>query len=139
MLDRTKIKEIIPHRDPFLLVDEVLELDDKSAKAIWKLTGDEYFFKGHFPGQPILPGVLMVESLAQVGAIIALSKEENKGKVALFGKINNTRFKKTVVPGDTLELNVEITKAKGPAGMGMGKAYVDGELVCSSELTFFIN
>ena len=118
IMDIEAIKAIIPHRDPFLLVDEVLEITDTSIVAQKHITGDEYFFKGHFPGMPIMPGVLIVESIAQAGAIVALSKEENKGKIAVFAGIDKVRIRKSVFPGDTIRLEVKLTKQRGPIGFG---------------------
>lgn len=138
MLDRDQIMEIIPHRDPFLLVDTILELDEVRAVGEWHLTGDEYFFKGHFPDYPVLPGVLMVESLAQVGAVIILNKEENRGKIVLFAGIDGIRFKRQVKPGETLRLEVEMTKARGPIGWGKARATVGGELAAQGELMFAV-
>jgi 3-hydroxyacyl-[acyl-carrier-protein] dehydratase len=137
-MDIEAIKAIIPHRDPFLLVDEVLEITDTSIVARKHITGDEYFFKGHFPGMPIMPGVLIVESIAQAGAIVALSKEENKGKIAVFAGIDKVRIRKSVFPGDTIRLEVKLTKQRGPIGFGEGKAYVDGKLCVSAEIMFAI-
>lgn len=138
IMDIEAIKAIIPHRDPFLLVDEVLEITDTSIVAQKHITGDEYFFKGHFPGMPIMPGVLIVESIAQAGAIVALSKEENRGKIAVFAGIDKVRIRKSVFPGDTIRLEVKLTKQRGPIGFGEGKAYVDGKLCVSAEIMFAI-
>ncbi|MFS0865475.1 3-hydroxyacyl-ACP dehydratase FabZ [Fredinandcohnia sp. 179-A 10B2 NHS] len=137
MLDVNQIKEIIPHRYPFLLVDRVLELDEgKRAVGIKNVTANEEFFNGHFPDYPVMPGVLIVEALAQVGAVAMLKKEENKGRLAFFAGIDNCRFKKQVQPGDQLRLEVEITRLRGPVGKGKGIATVDGELVCETEIMF---
>jgi len=138
-LDREQIQQIIPHRDPFLFLDEVLELEPgKRAVAIKAVRAEEPHFQGHFPGQPIMPGVLIVEALAQAGAVAALSLPENKGKLVLFAGIDNVRFKRPVVPGDTLRLEVEMTRMRGPVGKGEAKATVDGALACRAELTFAI-
>ncbi len=138
-LSREQIKEIIPHRDPFLFLDEVVELvPGVSAVALKLVKPDEPHFQGHFPGQPIMPGVLIVEALAQTGAVAALSLPENKGKLVLFGGIDNVRFKRQVVPGDTLRLEVEMTKSRGAVGKAVAKATVDGKLACRAELTFAI-
>jgi len=131
--------EIIPHRDPFLLIDEILEMDEgKSAVGIKHVSIDEYYFKGHFPGKPVMPGVLMVEALAQVGAVAVLSMEQHKGKIAFFGSIREAKFRKMVEPGDTLRLEVELIKMKSRIGVGACKAYKNGELACSCEITFII-
>ena len=139
MLGKDEIKKIIPQREPFLMIDKVEEyVPGESAIAIKEVKEDEYYFKGHFPGNPIMPGVLIVESLAQTGAVAILSMEENKGKNALFGGIDKLRFTKQVVPGDTLRLEVKIIKKKGPIGIGEAVATVDGKIVAKGELTFAI-
>ncbi|MBI4734032.1 MAG: 3-hydroxyacyl-ACP dehydratase FabZ [Rubrobacteridae bacterium] len=139
MLDIEAIQKIIPHRYPFLLVDRIIDFEPgKRAKGIKNVTINEQFFTGHFPGLPVMPGVLIVEALAQVGAVAILSLEQNKGKVALFGKIDDFRFRKQVVPGDQLILEVEITKSKGPIGKGQAEAKVGDDLVAAGELTFAI-
>lgn len=139
MLNKEQIKEIIPQREPFLMIDEVEEyIPGESCIAYKNVREDEYYFKGHFPGNPIMPGVLMVEALAQTGAVAILSMEENKGKNALFGGINNLKFKKQVVPGDRLKLEVKIIKKKGPIGIGEAIATVDGKVAVKGELTFAI-
>ena len=139
MLNKEQIKEIIPQRDPFLMIDEVEEyIPGESAVAYKNVSEDEYYFKGHFPGNPIMPGVLIVESLAQTGAVAILSMEENKGRNALFGGIDKLRFKKQVVPGDRLKLEVKIIKTKGPVGIGEAIATVDGKVAAKGELTFAI-
>ena len=126
MLNQEQIKKIIPQREPFLMIDEVENyVPGESCTAYKKVREEEYYFKGHFPGNPIMPGVLIVESLAQTGAVAILSMEENKGKNALFGGIDKLRFKKQVVPGDTLKLEVKIIKRKGPIGIGEAIATVD--------------
>src|SRR6478735_8400764 len=137
MLDIEQIKEIIPHRYPFLLVDKILEVEEgKKAVGIKNVTANEEFFNGHFPGYPVMPGVLIVEALAQVGAVAMLKKEENQGRLAFFAGIDNCRFKKQVVPGDQLRLEVEITRLRGSIGKGKGIATVDGELVCETDIMF---
>ncbi|WP_449538430.1 3-hydroxyacyl-ACP dehydratase FabZ [Ferdinandcohnia sp. Marseille-Q9671] len=137
MLDINEIKEIIPHRYPFLLVDRVLEIEEgKRVVGIKNVTANEEFFNGHFPEYPVMPGVLIVEALAQVGAVAMLKKEENKGRLAFFAGIDNCRFKKQVKPGDQLRLEVEITRLRGSLGKGKGVATVDGELVCETEIMF---
>lgn len=139
VLSTKEIMEIIPHRQPFLLIDTIEELQE-GVKAVGKkcVSYNEPFFAGHFPTEPVMPGVLIVEAMAQVGAVALLSKDEFKGKTAYFGGINSAKFKQKVVPGDVLMLEVEITKQKGPIGVGVGKAYVDGKLVTQAELTFAI-
>ncbi len=137
MLDVTQIKEIIPHRYPFLLVDKILEIEEgQKAIGIKNVTANEEFFNGHFPDYPVMPGVLIVEALAQVGAVAMLKKEENRGKLALFTGIDNCRFKRQVKPGDQLRLEVEIIRIKGPIGKGKAIATVDGEIACETEIMF---
>ena len=136
MLNKEEIKNIIPQREPFLMIDEVENfIPGESAKAYKYVSKDEWYFKGHFPQNPIMPGVLIAESLAQTGAVAILSLEENKGKNALFGGIDKMRFKKIVVPGDKLELEVKIIKKKGPIGIGEAIATVDGKVAAKGELT----
>lgn len=138
-LNREQIQQIIPHRDPFLFLDEVLELEPgKRAVAIKEVRSAEPHFQGHFPGHPIMPGVLIVEALAQAGAVAALSLPENQGKLVLFAGIDQVRFKRPVVPGDTLRLEVEMTRMRGPVGKGEARATVDGALACKAVLTFAI-
>ena len=137
MLDITQIKEIIPHRYPFLLVDKILEVEEgQRAIGIKNVTANEEFFNGHFPEYPVMPGVLIVEGLAQVGAVAMLIKEENRGRLAFFAGIDNCRFKRQVKPGDQLRLEVEIIRLKGPIGKGKAIATVDGEVACQAEITF---
>ncbi|MBP3801704.1 MAG: 3-hydroxyacyl-ACP dehydratase FabZ [Clostridia bacterium] len=139
MLNKEEIKNIIPQRDPFLMIDEVEEfIPGQSCIAYKNVSEDEYYFKGHFPGNPIMPGVLMVEALAQTGAVAILSLEENKGRNALFGGIDKLKFKKQVVPGDRLKLEVKIIKKKGPIGVGEAIATVDGKIAVKGELTFAV-
>ena len=136
---RNVIESIIPHRDPFLFLDEVLELEPGVRVVARKaVTGDEWFFAGHFPGRPIMPGVIMVEALAQAGAIAVLSLEENRGKLALFAGIDDVRFKRIVEPGDELTLTCEIEAARGPVGRGKAKATVNGKLAVRGTLTFAV-
>ncbi len=139
MLNKDEIKDIIPQREPFLMIDEVEEYTPGVGATAYKYVNEEeWYFKGHFPGNPIMPGVLITESLAQTGAVAILSMEENKGKNALFGGINNMKFKKMVVPGDKLKLEVKIIKKKGPIGVGEAIATVDGKIAAKGELTFAI-
>lgn len=137
VLTTKEVLEIIPHRQPFMLIDTIEELEP-GVKAVGKkcVTYNEPFFAGHFPGEPVMPGVLIVEALAQVGAVAILSMPENKGKLAFFGGIKEAKFKGMVKPGDVLMLETEIIKMKGPIGVGSANAYVDGKLVCKAELTF---
>ena len=137
MLNKEDIKKVIPQREPFLMIDEVESLvPGESAIAYKYVNEEEWYFKGHFPGNPIMPGVLITESLAQTGAMAILSLEENKGKNALFGGIDKLKFKKIVVPGDKLKLEVKVIKRKGPIGVGEAIATVDGKTVAKGELTF---
>jgi len=139
MLDRSAIEAIIPHRDPFLLVDRVESLEPGvSAVGYLDVTEEMFWVPGHFPEYAVMPGVLIVEALAQVGAVSLLSVEDNRGKLAFFAGIDKVRFKRQVVPGDTLRLECEITKLRGPIGFGTASATVDGELACAGELMFAI-
>lgn len=139
MLTTKEIMDIIPHRSPFLLVDRIDELEvGLRAVGTKCVTFNEPFFAGHFPGEPVMPGVLIIEALAQVGAVCCLADEKNKGKIAFFGGINKAKFRQKVVPGDVLRLEVEMIKVKGPVGVGMGKAYVGDKLAASAELTFML-
>ncbi|WP_217581085.1 3-hydroxyacyl-ACP dehydratase FabZ [Lysinibacillus sp. GbtcB16] len=137
MLTSQQIQEILPHRYPFLLVDRIEELEEgKRAVGLKNVTINEEFFNGHFPQYPVMPGVLIVEALAQVSAVIMLTKEGNEGRLGLLAGIDQCRFKKQVKPGDQLRLEVEITRVKGSIGKGKGIAMVDGEMVCEMELVF---
>ncbi|SDJ28036.1 3-hydroxyacyl-ACP dehydratase FabZ [Salimicrobium halophilum] len=137
MLDINQIKEIIPHRYPFLLIDEVEELEEGTRAVAYKnVTINEPFFQGHFPDYPVMPGVLITEALAQTGAVAMLKKEENQGKLAFFTGIDKCRFKRQVKPGDRMKLEVEIVRLKGPMGKGKAVASVDGEVSCEAEIMF---
>ena len=134
-----EIKQIIPHRHPFLLVDAIEDYEPGEYAVGYKcVTYREDFFVGHFPEEPVMPGVLIIEALAQVGAVATLSLEENKGKIAFFGGIDKCRFKNKVRPGDKLRLETKIIKRKGPVGVGEATATVDGRVVAKAELTFMI-
>lgn len=139
LMGTKEIMEIIPHRQPFLLIDTIEELEP-GKRAVGKkcVTYNEPFFAGHFPGEPVMPGVLIVEALAQTGAVAILSQPDFKGKTAYFGAINNARFKQKVVPGDVLMLELEIVKQKGPVGIGTAKATVNGKVAVQAELTFAV-
>jgi 3-hydroxyacyl-[acyl-carrier-protein] dehydratase len=138
-LGRREIEEILPHRDPFLLLDEVIELEPGVRVVARKLVrADEWYLAGHFPGRPIMPGVLMVEAMAQTGAVAVLSDEENRGKLALFAGIDDVRFKRIVVPGDELELTCELERVRGPVGRGKATAAVGSELAVRGTLMFAV-
>ncbi|MER3397864.1 MAG: 3-hydroxyacyl-[acyl-carrier-protein] dehydratase FabZ [Chloroflexota bacterium] len=137
MMDIGEILKTIPHRYPFLLVDRILEVEPgRRAVGLKQVTINEPFFQGHFPGYPIMPGVLIVEALAQVGAVAVLSLPENRDKLALFAGIDNFRFRRPVVPGDSLRLEVELTRMRGAVGKGQARALVDGQVVADGELMF---
>lgn len=139
MLNSKEIMEIIPHRSPFLLVDRILELNPGiSAVGRKCVTYNEPFFAGHFPKEPVMPGVLIIEAMAQVGTVIMLSKEEYKGKTAYFGGIEKARFRDKVVPGDVLTLKVEVIKIRGTIGIAKGVAYVDEKVCAEAEFTFAV-
>ena len=140
LLTAKEIMEIIPYRQPFLLIDTIEEMEP-GVRALAKkcVSYNEPFFQGHFPGEPVMPGVLIVEALAQTGAVAILSLPENKGKTAYFAAINSAKFKKKVIPGDVLMLETEIIKVKGPMGIGKATATVDGKVAVQAELTFAIS
>lgn len=140
LLSAKEIMEIIPHRQPFMLIDTIEEIEP-GVRAVAKkcVSYNEPFFNGHFPGEPVMPGVLIIEALAQTGAVAILSLEENKGKTAYFAAINSAKFKQKVVPGDVLMLETEIIKVKGPIGIGKATALVNGKVAAQAELTFAIS
>ena len=138
-LDRAAIEEILPHRDPFLPIDEVVELEPgRRVVARKRVRPDEWYLAGHFPGRPIMPGVLIVEAMAQTGAVAVLCDEEYRGRLALFAGIDGVRFKRIVEPGDELELTCEIERSRGPVGKGKAEARVHGELAARGTLTFAV-
>lgn len=138
-LDIKQIMDIIPHRQPFLLIDKVTEMEPGvSIKGYKNITYNEPYFAGHFPSEPVMPGVLQLEALAQLGAVAVLSLPDNKGKTAYYAGINNAKFKQKVVPGDRLDLECEIIKTKGPLGVAAVKASVNGKVACKGEISFII-
>jgi len=138
-LGREQIEEILPHRDPFLFLDEVLVLEPGvRVIARKRVRDDEWFLTGHFPGRPIMPGVIIVEAMAQTGAVAVLADEANRGKLALFAGIDDVRFKRMVLPGDELELTCELDRMRGPIGRGKATATVDGELAARGTLIFAV-
>ena len=137
-MDINEIKEILPHRYPCLLIDKVISMEGNKIVAIKNVTVNENYFQGHFPAEAVMPGVLIIEALAQTGAVAILSKNEFKGKIAYFAGIDKAKFRRKVIPGDILRLEVEITKLRGRAGLGYGIAYVDDKKVCEGELTFMV-
>ena len=138
-LDRAAIEAILPHREPFLLIDEVLELEPgERVVALKHVREDEWYLRGHFPGRPVMPGVLIVEAMAQTGAVAVLSEEENRGRLALFAGIDDTRFKRIVEPGDVLQLECTLEQVRGPIGKGKARASVDGQLAARGTLTFAV-
>ena len=139
MLDINEIKKILPHRYPFLLVDRITEIEDgKRVKGYKNVTANEQFFQGHFPEYPVMPGVLILEALAQVGGVAILRMDEFKGKIPLFAGADKVRWRQQVKPGDKLDLECEIIKLRGPIGKGKAIASVDGKKVCEAEITFAI-
>ena len=139
ILTAAEIETILPHRYPFALVDKILDYTPGQwARGIKCVSRDEPFFQGHFPQHPVMPGVLILEALAQTGAVAALSLPENRGKLALFGGIKNARFRRQVLPGDVLTLECELTEQHGPVGIGKATAWVDGERAVNAELMFVI-
>ena len=138
LMNKEAIKKIIPHREPFLLIDEIIELEEMAAVGIKYVKDDEYYFPGHFPERPIMPGVLIIEALAQVGGVLMLNKPQNKGKLAYFLSINNAKFRKVVKPGDELRLEIEIMRFKTKTGQVHGAAFVDGNIVAEADLMFSV-
>ncbi|MGI5839690.1 MAG: 3-hydroxyacyl-ACP dehydratase FabZ [bacterium] len=139
MLDIRAIQSILPHRYPFLLIDRIVEMEPgKRAVAIKNVTANEPFFPGHFPGRPVMPGVLLVEAMAQTGAVAILSLPEQQGKIGYFAGIDKARFRQPVVPGDQLRIDVVLTKIRGSVGKGSGKIFVDGDIVAEAEMMFAI-
>jgi len=132
------IEKILPHRYPFLLVDRIIESEENKIVGIKNVTRNEEFFNGHFPGHPIMPGVLILEAMAQVAGVLMLDYPENKGRLAYFAGMKNVKFRKPVTPGDQLRLELEATKIRGKIGIFQGTAVVDGEIVTQAELTFAI-
>lgn len=139
MLTADQIQQILPHRYPFLLVDRITELEEgKRAKGFKNVTINEEFFQGHFPGYPVMPGVLIIEAMAQVGGVALLSSEDFKGRIVFLTGIDNARFKRQVIPGDILTMEVEFLKLRGSMGKGHGKVTVGDELVCEADILFAI-
>jgi len=138
IMDQEAIKKIIPHRDPMLLLDRVIELDDNRIVCEKHLTGQEDFFRGHFPEYPVMPGVLIVEAMAQAAAVVVLGKPEYAGRIGFFGGIDKARFKRQVVPGDTLRLEVTITRMRGTIGFAEGQALVGDKLACAASMILAI-
>jgi 3-hydroxyacyl-[acyl-carrier-protein] dehydratase len=138
-LTKDEIKKIIPHRDPFLFLDEIRDLDSLvSAVGIKYVNPSDYYFQGHFPDKPVMPGVIIIEALAQVGAVILLSHPDYHGKIAYFTGISNAKFRRSVLPGDTLELKCTVNKIRRGFGYGTAKAYVNQELACEADISFAV-
>jgi 3-hydroxyacyl-[acyl-carrier-protein] dehydratase len=139
IMNKDDIQQIIPHRPPFLLIDEVVEMvDGESITAVKYVREEEYYFQGHFPQEKVMPGVLIVEAIAQAGAVAILSMEKNRGKIAYFGGIKEAKFRQKVVPGDTLLLNLTINRLRERVGTGIGRAFRGDQLVCECEILFAI-
>lgn len=139
-MDTEEIQEILPHRYPFLLLDKIIEIEfGKRARGIKNVSFNEDYFQGHFPSNPIMPGVLVIEALAQLGAAVILGVPENRGKIALFAGMDNVRFKRVVKPGDVLELEIELSRMRGRFGKSQAEATVDGQVVATAELLFMIS
>lgn len=136
MLESVEIQKFLPHRYPFLLVDRIVEMSEERVVGIKNVTINEPFFVGHFPGRPIMPGVLILEALAQVGAVAVLSRPEHRGKLALFAGLDRVRFKRPVLPGDTLRLEMTLERMRGPIGKGTGVATVEGQVAAQGEFLF---
>lgn len=136
MLESVEIQKFLPHRYPFLLVDRIMEISEERVVGIKNVTINEPFFAGHFPGRPIMPGVLILEALAQVGAVAVLSRPEHRGKLALFAGLDKVRFKRPVLPGDTLRLEMTLERMRGPIGKGTGVATVEGQVAAQGEFLF---